>query len=173
MAQLLAGGDEELFLRPQRQLPADRDRTGVAVVGLVAEVEVVLHALEVGQAGAPVPAAGTQLHPAVVILGLAAESDGGVDGAASPDHLAAGQVEPEVGIVVVPVVGGDAAAKADVEDLVGHVLAWVGSRLKQQHAQRRILGQPAGDDAAPAARADHDDVEVVRHNSLLGPERQE
>ena len=172
MAQLSTSGDKKPLLESQRQLPADGDRTGLAVVRLIAEVHVVLHPLEVGQARTPVPAAGPQLFPTVVVLGLTAERDGGVDRAAAADDLAAGEVEAKRGVVVVPVVVGNPAAQAQVTDVVGNGIAGVRPCLQEEHAQPGILGQPAGHNAAPAARTDDDDVVLLGHISSLLPEPQ-
>ena len=171
MAQLPTGGDKELLLGPQGQLPADADRTGVAVVRLIAEVQVIFHPFEVRQARAPVPAPGPQFLPAVVVLRLAAQGDGRVYGAAAADDLAAGEVEAKGGIVVVPVVVGHPAAQAHVADLVGYRIAGVRPRLQEEHPQLRILGQPAGDHAASAARTNNDDVVRLGHG-FIPPERQ-
>ena len=89
MAQLLASGHKGHLRFPKRQLTYDVDGPAPAVVGAIAKVGIVLQAAEIREHALPVPAAGAELGPTIVVGRLAAKRDGGVDGAATPDDAAA------------------------------------------------------------------------------------
>ena len=128
--------------------------------------EMVLVLAEVRQHVVPAPAGKPKLAPMVVVGGLAAHVDHGVDRGRAADHLAArivqaAAVEALLGLglehpVRARIADGEQVADRDVEP--DPVVAAAG--FQQQHALARVGGQPVRQHAAGRARAD-DDVVVV------------
>ena len=122
------------------------------------------------------PAGEAELAPVIVIGGLSAHRDHGVDGGRAADHLAAriGQrpaVEPGLRLGLEhPVRAGIADRKEVADRDVKPDPVVVAAGLQDQHAVFRIGRQPVGHDAAGGARADHDIVEItfkpLRHLSF-------
>ena len=129
--------------------------------------KMILEPPECRQHVVPAPAAKAKLAPVVVVGGLSAHRDHGVDGGGAADHLAAGigqRAAVEAGFGLGPehpvrtrIADREQVADRDVEpDPVV-----VAAGLQDQHAVRRIGRQPVGDDTAGGARADDDIVEIT------------
>ncbi len=162
--------------RPLRRRRApDRHRPLVAV-HVVAEIEVALQRLEIGQHVAPAPAGRAQLDPFGIIVGRAAQRDHAHDrGAAAHDaRLVVGgrrrvfarapmafQRGPHVGLVVV--------GRRKCIEHVGRLFSGrrVAAGLDQQHGAPRLRREPVGKDAAGRAAADDDGVEGGCAHSML------
>ncbi len=156
------------------QLAADRVRRA-------GPEEVILVALEQRQHVVPAPAGEPELAPVIVIGGLAAHVDHGVDGRAAADHLAArvGQAAAVEALLRLGAEHPVGARIADGEQIADRnvepdpIVAAAG--LEQQHAHAGIGGEPVGQQAAGRAGADDDVVELAldlrRHArpSLPGP----
>ena len=120
--------------------------------------------LEERQHVVPAPAGEPELAPVVVVGGLAAHVDHGVDGGGAADHLAAriveaAAVEPRLRLGLEHPVGariadGEEIADRDVEP--DPVVPAAG--LEQQHARSGIGGEPVRQHAAGRAGADDDVV---------------
>ncbi len=129
--------------------------------------EMVLVLLEIGQHVLPGPAGQPELAPMVVVTGLAAHIDHGVDGRGAADHLAArvieaATVETRLGFrlehpVRARIADGEQIADRNVEP--DPVVAAAG--FQQQHALGWIGGQPVGQHAAGRACAYDDVVEFA------------
>src|SRR5579884_3894494 len=152
------------------RLPVHRHRAAAPVVGLVAEVVVVLGPDERGQDVLEGPALRPPRRPSVVVLGYAPDGAQPVDGGAPPhpppapigvgflDRVAPGRdlVPPELGVQVPGHV-----------DLPGEELgrglgrAEVGAGLQQQHPGRAVLAEPGGQGGPGRAGADHDVVPAL------------
>ena len=129
--------------------------------------KVIFEPAERGQHVVITPAGQAELAPVVVIGGLSAHRDHGVDGGGAADHLAAGigqRAAVEAGFGLGPehpvrtrIADGEEIADRDVKpDPVV-----VAAGLQDQHAVIGIGRQPVGDDAAGGARADDDIVEIT------------
>ena len=115
----------------------------------------------------PTPAAKAKLAPVVVIGGLSAHGDHGVDRGGAADHLAAGigqRAAVETGFRLGPehpvrarIADREQIADRDVKP--DPVIAAAG--LQDQHAVPGIGRQPVGDDTAGGARANNDIVEIT------------
>ena len=154
-----------------------------AVVGVGAE-KTVFVLLEIRQHVVPRPAGQTQLAPVIVVAGLPAHIDHGVDRRGAADHLAAriieaAAVEARLGFRLEHPVGAriaDGEQIADRNVKPDPVVAAAG--FQQQHAVFRIGRQAIGQHAAGRTGAHHDVVELaldgryVHHCRFLAlPER--
>ena len=157
-------GVEDLPAHPRA---FDADLT-VGAVPLVGAAEVVLQLLVDGQClptpAPPVVAGG--LRPQVVVAGLAAHVDHGVDRRTAADDAAARVADAAPGQARVGF-GGKAPVGAGVGDGVEvahrHLdpePVVVAAGLDQQHPVIRVGAEPVGQQAARTARADDDEVEL-------------
>ena len=113
------------------------------------------------------PTRKSELTPVIVVGGLSAHRDHGVDGGGAADHLAAriGQrAAVEAGFRLGPEhpVGAGIADRKEIADRdvePDPVVAAAG--FQDQHAVFRIGRQPVGDDATGGTRADDDIVEIT------------
>ena len=174
-----------LRLSPAATPRLDERRAQLVVVGAVLDVEravgaveraaearVALGPVEVGQdVVEPPPGGAVGVAPLVVVAVVAADVDHRVHRRAPAEGLHAGPVGAspvEVLLrrrLVVPVPLGleehrERQRDVDVVVVVGR------TRLEEQHADVRILGQPGGDDAAGTARSDDDVVELLVGHGL-------
>ena len=113
------------------------------------------------------PAGQPELAPVIVIGGLSAHRDHGVDGGGAADHLASGigqraAVEAGLGLGLEhPVRAGIADRKEIADRDVKPDPVVVAAGFQDQHALARIGRQAVGDDAAGGACADDDIVEIT------------
>ena len=159
---------------------ARRHRVGRAQVGHVQRpvgavqgvgtALVALCAAEPGQHVGPAPAGGALGGPGVVVLGLAAGVDHGVDGAAAAQHLAA-RLEAPAAVQARLRLGGERPVAAPAghggDEAGGHgdlPAAVVTAGFQQGHAHGGVFAQPPGQHAAGRAAA-HD--HVVKRQSLV------
>ena len=153
---------------------ADSEGTAGAVV-VVVEALVVLRPLEVGQHVGIGPAGAARVRPGVVVLGVAAGVDHGVDRAAAAQHPALrvphrAAVDRLLGRRgIAPGVGragqlGEAGGHADV----GVPVRATG--LQEQDGDVWVFGEPRRQTAARGAGA-HDDVVVGAHDQSRWMER--
>ena len=129
-------------------------------------------ALETGQHVVPAPAGEAELAPVIIVGGLAAHVDHGVDRGRAADHLAARIVQAaaveaflRLGLehpVRARIADGEEIADRDV--VPDPIVAPAG--LKQQHARIRRGRQPVRQHAAGRAGAD-DDVVVIAVDGVL------
>ena len=120
------------------------------------------------------PAVAARLGPGREIVGMAAHMRHGVDGARSADEPAA---RPGVDAAVraglrrraiVPVVAS--AAEQRPFQRIGDVgIGRLAAGLDERDGERRVLGEPRGDDGAGGAGADDDDVEAGQRGHRLAP----
>ena len=123
------------------------------------------------------PAGKPELAPMVVVGGLAAHIDHGVDGGGAADHLAAriieaAAVEPllRLGLehpVRARIADGEQVADRDMEP--NPIVPPAG--LEQQHAAICVGGEPVGQHAAGGAGADDDVVVLAFQRCWLGHDR--
>ena len=132
-------------------------------------VRAVLELPEVRQHVAPAPARIAERFPSVVVLGLAAHEDHGVDRARAAEELAARPVagpsgERGLGLGAVHPVDARLEEALAVADRHLHPETLVAAaRFEQQHAVASARGQPVGEHAARGARAHDDVIECVQH----------
>ena len=156
------------------RLPPGVDGAIGAVV-VVAEVLVVLQLAEEGQHVLIAPLGVSPRGPGVVVVGLAAEENLGVDGARATCHLAARHVhrlpagaslalEVPVVLAVAYELFGDGRV---VPDFFGKVVeVWeVAACLEEQDGGGGVLGKPRRQDRA--SRTGTDDNVVVKHGQPL------
>ena len=135
--------------------------------------EMILVPPEERQHVVPAPAGKPELAPVIVVGGLTAHIDHGVDGGGAADHLAAGIVEAaavepflRLGLehpVRARIADGEEIADRDVEpDPVVHAAGF-----EQQHAHSGVGGKSIRQHAAGRARAD-DDVVVFAFDRRCG-----
>ena len=134
-----------------QRLTFDSDRAGAAVVGQLAKLAVGLEPVEIWQALVPAPRRRAKRRPGVVVLRLPSKGECGVGGGAAADDASTGDAATCLGVVVVPVELLDAAALPHVSNRVGNVVVGIGPGLEQQHPERGIFTQAAGDDSATGA----------------------
>jgi hypothetical protein len=170
-ARLGGGGAKRLEQRPSHPRRLDPPFAADPVVSARPE-EIILMALEPGQHVVPAPAGEAELAPMIIVGGLAAHIDHGVDGGRAADHLAAGIVQAaaveaflRLGLehpVRTRIADGEEIADRDV--VPDPVVAPAG--LQQQHAGIRRGRQPVRQHAAGRAGTD-DDVIVIAVDGLV------
>ncbi len=113
------------------------------------------------------PASEAELAPVIVVGGLSAHRDHGVDGGRAADHLAA-RIGQRAAVETCLRFGPEHPVRtgiADREEIADRDVkpdpVVVAAGLQDQHALVRIGRQPVGDDAAGGARADDDVVEIT------------
>ena len=134
--------------------------------------KMILVALEIGQHVVPAPAGEAELAPVIVVGGLAAHVDHGVDGGRAADHLAArivqaAAVEAFLGLglehpVRARIADGEEIADRDV--IPDPIIPPAG--LQQQHARIGRSREPVRQHAARGTGAD-DDVVVIARDGLV------
>jgi hypothetical protein len=164
-ARLGGSGAKRLEQRPSHPRRLDPPFAADAMISARPE-EIILMALETGQHVVPSPAGEAELAPVIVVGGLAAHIDHGVDGGRAADHLAAGIVQAaaveavlRLGLehpVRTRIADGEEIADRDV--VPDPIVAPAG--LQQQHARIRPGRQPVRQHAAGRAGAD-DDIVVI------------
>ena len=174
-AGLFGGGAEGIEQVPahprRRDVPFAADRVRLAFAE-----EMIFVALEIRQHVVPAPAAQAELAPVIVVGGLAAHIDHGVDRRRAADHLAAriieaAAVEALFGLGLKTPVGAriaDGEQIADRNVKPDPVVAAAG--FENEHALAGVGGQPIGQNAAGRAGAD-DDVVVFAFDRLCRAHR--
>src|SRR5215216_2058537 len=162
---------------PPHALALDAAFAAGAMRSALAET-MVLVPFEERQHVVPSPARKAELAPMIVVAGLAAHVEHGIDGRRSADHLAArirkaAAIEPLFGQRAIHPVGAriaDGEEIADRDVVPDPVVA--ASRLEHEHALVRIGGEPVGQQASGRAGADDDvvvlAVDDLRHALLTG-----
>ena len=151
-------------------LIADRERAAGAVEFISAAL-VVLAGLEVGQHVLIGPAGAAQRGPVVIVPGVAADIEHGVD-RARPAQSASARLIAPAPVQALHRLGFERPVRAlgqgdqhagglDPEIVVG------AARFQQADPARGVFAQPARHGAARAATADHDNVELVHPASPL------
>lgn len=132
---------------------ADGDGSGVAVVGAIAEVEVSFESAKGGEYVVPRPLGVAGGGPGVVILGEAAQGDGGVDGTGAAGDPASGEgcgASGGGGLVgEAPIVGGVGVVMA-IEEVEGEVceVGIIGPGLEEEDGTAWVFACPGGDGGA-------------------------
>jgi hypothetical protein len=114
-----------------------------------------------------------QLSPVVVIPGLAANVQKTVDGAGPPQHLTprpvdTAAVEARIRLGLVAPVGVRIVHRLEVAHRhVDPRVPVAPAGFEQQHTDRRIFAQAAGEHAAGGARTDDDVIELAQNHSVL------
>jgi hypothetical protein len=166
MAGLHRGFDEDAPEAMRAAQVHDVERAAAAVEGVGAAL-VVLAALEVGQHVGPAPAGIARGGPGIVVLGLAAHVDHGVDRARAAEHLAArlvaaAAVQPRLRLGRERPVGAAGLAEQRESGRAVDQHALVDRpRLEQADANGRIFGQACREHAAGRSGADDHVVEVA------------
>jgi len=119
----------------------------------------------------PTPTRQTELTPMIIVGGLSAHRDHGVDGGRAADHLAAGigqraAVEARLALGLEHPVRARIADREEIPDRdVKPDPVVVAAGFQEQHTGVGIGRQPVGDDAARGARADHAEIgcQKLRH----------
>jgi hypothetical protein len=167
---------ERLQQRPAHALPLDAAFAAGAMRSALAKA-MILVLLEERQHVLPAPAGESELAPMVVVAGLAAHVEHGIDRRRSADHLAArirqaAAVEPLLRQRAVHPVGAriaDGEKIADRDVVPDPVVA--AARLEQEHSLVGIGGEPVGQQAAGRTGADDDvvvlAVDHLRHALLM------
>ena len=152
---------ERIEQRPLHARRLDAPFAADAVVLALAE-EVVGLLPEERQHVAPAPAGEAELAPVIVVGGLPAHVDHGVDRRRAAEHLAAriverASVQPRFGLGLEHPVGARVADREQVADRdVEPDPVVVPAGFEQQHAVLRVGGQAIGKHAARRTRADDD-----------------
>ena len=142
-------------------------------VPLVTHVEIVLEALERGEALRPTPVPKAERGPFVVIVGLPAEGDAGVDRRRAADDSPArepveeGPTRPRT-VQLSPVVPAHRVAGA-VAQVGGYpyLLRIVRARFDEEHVPIASLRRACCDDGARRPRPHDDDVRMHRGWSVI------
>ena len=167
ISRLLPRGDQRVVERAVG-FPGGNAQRPRAAVQRTLPAMMPFEAPEIGQHIVERPARQPQLPPLVVILAMAARVDHAVDRRAAPQPLAArppqpSAVEVRFGFGLEPPVALVAALdkRADARRHAHQHPVVAPARLQQQHAHRRVLGQPCGEHATRRPGA-NDDIVVPR-----------
>jgi hypothetical protein len=172
-AHLGRGGSDGVEDLPGDPRRLDPPLAAGAVVVAVAE-EMVLERPEQRQHVVPAPAGEAELAPVVVVGGLAAHRDHGIDGRGAAQHLAAwiGEIAPGKARLGLGAVHPVRARIADGEEVADRDAepdpVVVAARFEQEDAGARIGAQPVGEHAPGRAAAD-DDIVVRALEGRRGP----
>ena len=166
-AGLFGGGAEGIEQIPAHPRRGYRPFAADGVRFALAQ-EVIFVPLEKRQHVVPAPAGKPELAPMVVIGGLAAHIDHGVDRGRAADHLAArivqaAPVQPRLRLGLEHPVGARIADREQVADRnVKPDPIVAAARFEHEHALVGIGGKPVGEQAAGRAGADNDVIVFAR-----------